>query len=197
MRIHFCRQGSTHQPVRASVRFPERVCTTDGVFFGITRNGAQAFKPPGQARWRGFCALTVSGTALAAGFSQLFREQIPVASAIPLTKSTPFGAGPVAGYYFVCLRARACRLIVVRLGRFCRRSHASAFTCIVSHAAQSKVTVLTLVPDSLRRCWSESPTKSNGSRQGTVRLLLRISQEPRNLSDDENSFFRKRCSRKV
>ncbi len=37
------------------------------------------------------CAWTVSGTALAAGFSKLFREQIPVASAIPPTQPTPPG----------------------------------------------------------------------------------------------------------
>ena len=39
--------------------------------------------------------IDVSGTALAAGFSQLFQEQKPVASAIPLTKSTPFELAPV------------------------------------------------------------------------------------------------------
>ncbi len=36
-------------------------------------------------------ALSVSGTALAAGVSQLFREQIPVASAIPLTRPRHLG----------------------------------------------------------------------------------------------------------
>jgi len=34
---------------------------------------------------------SMSGTALAAGVLLLFQKQLPVASAIPLTQSTPFG----------------------------------------------------------------------------------------------------------
>jgi hypothetical protein len=41
-------------------------------------------------QWRELKGFSVSGTALAAGVLLPCQEQLPVASAIPLTKSTPF-----------------------------------------------------------------------------------------------------------
>ena len=49
-------------------------------------------RPGTLPKWRGLGHFSVSGTALAAGVLLLFQEQLPVASAIPLTKSTPLEA---------------------------------------------------------------------------------------------------------
>ena len=51
-----------------------------------------------EAQWRGLKVLSVSGTALAAGVSQCFWRQTPLASAIPLTKSMPLGKRPSGGF---------------------------------------------------------------------------------------------------